>query len=589
MSCINDGIKDVSDFFSGIFTGDESKEIMEGVERLVPDDSVLESIPDIDEALIEEIEEDVPEENSIEELTPIEEEIETEEETVVETPVVKNSGDALSTGGKTKDPPCDKELLKGYFATKKTIKVPVSGGEKTASVKYTVKKGDNLSKIAGKYSGVSYTDIATANNISAPKYSISVGQKLRIPKQVATKDKVIYEKITKASIGNKVYLVVETKGYEKGESVKISVYEKEKMLVDANTELPFLKGTTQATEVQAQVKIDPDDGSQKALVEIALRPKIDKKEDDKSNAGSLEAWKENFKKVNEDDDEKKDYLWLKVTSLVGKKEEKEFLKGEELKVTACTCITKEMLQAVCSSFSPTDEFLQYINKYARDFNVCTPLRIAHFLAQVAHESACFTATKEDLGYTKKNIRDIWGWKRVKIKGVKTRVHRETMTANSITIKIWNDLSVSKITGDSKFANWRYKYTNKEGNIVNHRGRGYIHLTWKSNYEMYTTYYQTKYNDLIKDFVETPDLLEETKYALESSFFFWDSTCKKRNGIVRKNVINKIIDDGKLNLNSSLADHNKIVTKVCKKINPGLRGLVDRKKKFKLILNYLKEL
>ena len=37
------------------------------------------------------------------------------------------------------------------------------------------------------------------------------------------------------------------------------------------------------------------------------------------------------------------------------------------------------------------------------------------------------------------------------------------------------------------------------------------------------------------------------------------------------------------------NHNKIVKKVTKKINPGLKGLKDRKKKIKLILNYLKGL
>ena len=81
----------------------------------------------------------------------------------------------------------------------------------------------------------------------------------------------------------------------------------------------------------------------------------------------------------------------------------------------------------------------------------------------------------------------------------------------------------------------------------------------------------------------------TKYALESSFFFWDSTCKKTNGVARTNVINKIIDDSNLTLRSSLDNHNKIVKKVTKKINHWLKGLKDRKKKFKLILNYLKGL
>ena len=53
--------------------------------------------------------------------------------------------------------------------------------------------------------------------------------------------------------------------------------------------------------------------------------------------------------------------------------------------------------------------------------------------------------------------------------------------------------------------------------------------------------------------------------------------KKTNGVTRTNVINKIINDSNLTLKSSLDNHNKIVKKVTKKINPGLKG---RKKIFK---------
>jgi len=231
--------------------------------------------------------------------------------------------------------PCERSIDKAYFATKKTIQVPVGNGTSLAKSSYTIKSGDSLSKIAKKYKGVSYKDIAKENGISAPKYNISVGQKLIIPNQVATEEKVIYQKISRATLGAKVFLVVDTKGFKKGQSVNIKIYEKEKMLVPANKELPFLKGTTQQTEVMAVVKIDPKTNKQQAVVEINLRPKVDKKADDKINAGSLEAWKEKFGKGQNDKEEKKDFLWLKVSDLQGKVDEKEFLKGGELVVSNC--------------------------------------------------------------------------------------------------------------------------------------------------------------------------------------------------------------------------------------------------------------
>lgn len=50
---------------------------------------------------------------------------------------------------------------------------------------YTVQRGDTLAKIAAKYSGVTYQQIAALNGLKAP-YVIYVGQKLSIPTQGST-------------------------------------------------------------------------------------------------------------------------------------------------------------------------------------------------------------------------------------------------------------------------------------------------------------------------------------------------------------------------------------------------------------------
>ena len=51
---------------------------------------------------------------------------------------------------------------------------------------YTVKSGDWLTKIAANYDGIIWSDIATANNIKGPTYTIFVGQKLCIPEKGST-------------------------------------------------------------------------------------------------------------------------------------------------------------------------------------------------------------------------------------------------------------------------------------------------------------------------------------------------------------------------------------------------------------------
>jgi len=54
----------------------------------------------------------------------------------------------------------------------------------TKSVTHVVRRGETLSKIAGKYKDVTYQDIAKANGITNPN-SIYVGQRLKIPNQTS--------------------------------------------------------------------------------------------------------------------------------------------------------------------------------------------------------------------------------------------------------------------------------------------------------------------------------------------------------------------------------------------------------------------
>ncbi|WP_324172521.1 type VI secretion system tip protein TssI/VgrG [Sulfurimonas sp.] len=215
-------------------------------------------------------------------------------------------------------------------------------------------------------------------------------------------------------------------------------------------------------------------------------------------------------------------------------------------------ITKKMLQKVCSSYNPTSEFMLYLNEYAKEFQVNTVLRISHFLSQLAHESQCFSKTKESLYYTKNNFLNLY---------------KNTRTPNGVDFDNYETYK-HLLKNSNSFANWRYGYTNKENVKVNHRGRGYIHITWKTNYQSYTEYYQKKHNDITKNFVETPDLLEQLPYSLEASFHFW-----------YKNNINSLADSG------SLSSHIK---KVTKKVNGGYNGLADREKKFTKIHKYMKE-
>jgi type VI secretion system secreted protein VgrG len=266
---------------------------------------------------------------------------------------------------------------------------------------------------------------------------------------------------------------------------------------------------------------------------------------------AIKMFQENYKPTHKTHE----YTWSKPDGVVGKNTilamDEALVEGWKYEVKD-ELITKKMLQKVCSNYNPTSEFMIYLNKYAKEFQVNTVLRISHFLSQLAHESQCFSKTKESLYYTKNNFLSLY---------------KNTRTPNGVDFDNYETYKHLLKNSDS-FANWRYGYTNKENVKVNHRGRGYIHITWKTNYESYTEYYQKKHNDITKDFVETPDLLEQLPYSLEASFHFW-----------YKNNINSLADRGSLNSH---------IKKVTKKVNGGYNGLTDRETKFSKIHTYMKE-
>jgi putative chitinase len=92
-----------------------------------------------------------------------------------------------------------------------------------------------------------------------------------------------------------------------------------------------------------------------------------------------------------------------------------------------------------------------------------------------------------------------------------------------------------------------------------RGRGYIQLTGKQNYQKFTTF-------IGEDCIANPDLVA-TKYPLASAAFFFDS-----NNLW--SICDKGFDDA-------------TVTAVTKRVNGGTIGLADRIKHFKEYYSLLK--
>ncbi len=160
------------------------------------------------------------------------------------------------------------------------------------------------------------------------------------------------------------------------------------------------------------------------------------------------------------------------------------------------------------------------------FGIDTPLRKAHFMAQMAHESGALQYSQENLNYSAQGLRSVFG-----------KYFPTLDLANKYTRKpekIANRVYASRMGNGNEASGDGWKY----------RGRGLIQLTGKENYLKFS-----QENGI--DCVKNPDLLLQPEWALTSACWFW----KKKN------------------LND-FADKDDIIM-VTKRINGGTHGLNDR--------------
>lgn len=163
------------------------------------------------------------------------------------------------------------------------------------------------------------------------------------------------------------------------------------------------------------------------------------------------------------------------------------------------------------------------------FEINTPIRLAHFLGQCAHESGNFKFTTENLNYSTKGLLATFP-KYFKQPGLAEAYSRNP---ERIASRVYADRMGNGSEGTAD--GWKF------------RGRGYIQLTGKNNYSAFDKF-------VSEDIVTQPDLVAK-KYPLLSAAWFF-----------HKNNLNSTSDKG---LNES------VITQLTKKINGGTNGLQDR--------------
>lgn len=171
------------------------------------------------------------------------------------------------------------------------------------------------------------------------------------------------------------------------------------------------------------------------------------------------------------------------------------------------------------------------------FGITTPARVAGFIAQCQHESADFTVLQENLNYSAKGLRGIFGKYFPTDELAKQYERKPEMIANRVYANRMSN--GDEASGDG----WKF------------RGRGILQITGRANYTQCS-------RDLFGDdcLVEDPDLLRQAAYATLSACWFW-----------YKNKLNEICDRGDIVLLS-------------KRINGGTIGLEDRVKHWNIALD-----
>ena len=181
-----------------------------------------------------------------------------------------------------------------------------------------------------------------------------------------------------------------------------------------------------------------------------------------------------------------------------------------------------------------DSVIAMIPDTAAKFQINTPLRLAHFLAQCGHESGGFKATQENLNYSAKGLNGIF------------KKYFPTEAAAAAYARQPQKIA-SKV-----YANRMGNGTEASGEGYKFRGRGFIQLTGKENYTAFV-------KSIGEDIPNNPDLVS-SKYALLSAAWFFS-----------KNNLHKMADGGAT---------DAVVTSVTKRVNGGTIGLADRIKHFK---------
>lgn len=188
------------------------------------------------------------------------------------------------------------------------------------------------------------------------------------------------------------------------------------------------------------------------------------------------------------------------------------------------------------------------------FGITSDKAKAAWIAQCAHESAGFSVLEENLNYRATTLATVWP-KRFAVmqngKPMKDKAAKNVPNKFALAIERKPEL-IANVVYSNRMGNGPVE----SGEGWKFRGRGLKQLTGKSNYTRCAT-------ALGVDLVSNPDMLLDPKYAALSAAWFWNE-----------------------NACGNLAEVDDFIG-LTRRINGGIIGLEDRRKRYDAIIASLK--
>lgn len=203
-------------------------------------------------------------------------------------------------------------------------------------------------------------------------------------------------------------------------------------------------------------------------------------------------------------------------------------------------LTLDQLKQLLPRNPYVEQWHHALSQLLPDYEIDTPQRIAAFIAQCSHESAGFTALKENLNYKAETLMKIWPRYFPTIE-----IARQYASAPNKQEVIANRAYGNRMGNGDEASGDGFKFC----------GRGLIQLTGRSNYQAFA-------DSLEMDIEDVPAYLATFEGAAQSACWFWES-----------NNLNRFADAGDI----------KGLTKA---INGGYLGLEDRIKHYEHALHVL---